>query len=735
MTGVENIRRWRHFILIATLPASAAFAGICPLPSGIPAAEPGTNAEVTADQAILDGSLATVTGNVRLEQAGQALTAPALEYDGAAQRVVANDGLRYRGRGIQLSAERADVRLDSGVGEFIGTDYALTTNGGRGQAASVAALGGESYRLTDTTYTTCAGDEPAWQLAADRIELDRNRGRGEAFDTVLRVGGMPLFYTPYLNFPIDDERHTGLLTPTLGHSTDDGAELALPYYINLAPNYDATITPRLLSRRGLQLGGEFRYLHAHHRGEVAAEYLPSDQRFGDDRSLLRANHEGRFGHYLGLQVDATRVSDEAYFEDLGTTLSGTSQSQLQRLLRLTLAAPGVRAAVLAQDYQPVLADTLNNRPDPFERVPAAQISLLTPNRGPQLGLDAELVRFDRNNTIPTRRTDLRPRLLWQHDALGWFARGEAAYRHTRYQPDTGPRLERDIGSASLDVGLRLRRKMDNGWLQTLEPRLFYLYTGYEDQSALPLFDTAVADLHFHRLFARNRFIGVDRIGDANQLTVGVTTRFIDPESGRDVLSLGLGRVFGFRELEVNAPVTGVIGYDDQDSDVVATAALKPTQHWESRLALQTSPGDDRINRASVRVGYDDGPARHVSLGYRYFRDLRQLPGGTTETLEQVDLRLAWQIDEQWQVINRWNYSLESHQSVEMLAGVGYRPSCCWATRVAFRRFVRDATGERASALLLQVELTGLGRFGDDIWGLLDRDIVRAGSQFTNLRYR
>lgn len=694
---------------------------------------------MTADSATIEGDLAIATGDVRLVRGKQALEAPELTYDRGANRAIAEQGLRYVREGISLDAETADVDIDDRTGTFGQTRFAVTANGGRGQAARIESLDNGTYRLTEADYTTCPGPDPAWQLTAETIRLDRTSGRGEAFDTVLHFFDWPVFYSPYLNFPIDDKRHTGFLTPTIGSSGDSGFELAAPFYINIAPGRDATVTPRLLTDRGLQLAGQFRYLNPHSTGSIEAEVLPSDQAYGDDRALLHIEHKGRLTPNIGLDANYSRASDDEYFEDLGSTLARTSQSQLEQRVRLTAASPGVRFALLGQDFQTLAND--DDGPaftrDPYARLPAAQLSLLSPTRHLQAGLDAEVVNFSHDNAVEGLRYNLRPRALWGMDTRGWYIQSEASYYYTRYDLDGPGRAvrNREIPSVSVDAGLRFQRLLDNGWIQTLEPRAKYLYNEHEAQGGLPLFDTGIPDLHYERLFADNRFTGNDRIGDANQVALGVTSRFIEPESGRTAVRLDLGRVYGFRDLEVRLPTRSPIGYGNRHSDIVANAEYRPAADWHTSATTQYDPDSERINRGAVRAGYDDRDRRRITVGYHFFRDLRPLPDGPGfETLEQTQLTAAWPLNEAWHAIGRWNYSLEKSQSVNTLAGLEYRASCCWALRGAWRRYVDDDEGEYDTAIMFQIEFTGLGRFGDDIESLLEHDIVSTDSDYDSLQF-
>ncbi len=732
----------------AGLTVTQAHEFACSIKPIIPpaAADAKPTLTLTADQATLDeNGQASASGSVRLEKDGQALEAPELNYNRKTSRATAEKGLLYYRPGINLSAESADVNINEETGRFGNTQFALTENGGRGHAERVESLGAGMFELHVADYSTCPGEKKAWRLSAERIELDQQEGRGEAFDAVLRVFEWPVFYTPYISFPIDDKRHTGFLLPVIGLSGRNGFELATPYYINIAPGRDATVTPRLLTKRGVQLGGEFRYLNPHSVGRVVGEYLPSDSAFGSDRSLFQFEHVGRFGRHFGIEADYTRVSDDEYFEDLGSDLSSTSQSQLERALELTFAATGVRFSALVRNFQTLEDDrgTQTFRLEPYERLPQAQLSLKSPTAPLYVGLDTQFSNFQRDDSVDGLRYDVRPRLGLGTDRGYWYAHSEASYRYTRYALRDTPTgaddtLDRQIPSFSTESGLRFERLLQNGWLQTLEPRVFYLYNGFDAQDELPVFDTGIPDLRFDRLFSDNRFVGRDRIGDANQVTLGLTSRFIDPDDGRTVVNLNLGRIYGFSPIDVRLPQRSPIGFGERHSDIVANAEYAPLRNLYSSLTLQYDPEDARFNRGSVRAGYRDDAGRRLDVGYRYYRDFRaasvQSPTGPFETLEQTDILLKLPVSQRLKLFGRWNYSLENSQSVQTLGGLEYRPSCCWAMRGAWQRFVRNQEGEYDTGIFFQIELTGLGRFGDNIEKLLDRDTVDTDSGFNGFLY-
>jgi len=751
--------------LLATGVAHAADSSSvgCPVaapPLSLP--EPGKDSTLIADQATVADQIATATGNVHLERNGQTMEAPYVRYNRDTTEVEARNGVKYLRPGLYLTADNAHVNTGDGSGQFNTTEYSVIDSGARGKAATIASPGDNRYQLTDADYSTCPGPTKAWLLSARRIDLDRNSGRGVAHDATMRIYGVPVLYTPYINFPIDNQRHTGFLAPTIGASSNSGFQLAAPYYINIAPNYDATIVPRVLADRGFQLGAKGRYLFEHNRGQINGEYLPSDQKYGADRGLVNYEHIGELSPYVGIQAQYNYVTDDDYFHDLSNNLSNTSTNNLERSFQLTAVQPdaGVRLTLLAQDFQTLdndfngIGGLYDN--EPYRRLPQARLEWLTPSAPFQAGVDAEYTAFDRNDSVTGTRADVRPRLVWGTDHGGWFANSEAAYRVTRYQLDNldqvqpddfvqpnSSAINRDIPSFQTGAGLRFSKAFENGWIQTFEPQAQYLLVGYEDQSDIPVFDSGIPDLHYDRLFSNNRYTGIDRIGDANQLTIGVTSRVISPDSGREVAKLDLGRVTGFRDLRVRVPNSGTTGYGVKGSDYVAGVTLSPTRNLRTQTTVQYDPDDSQINRAIATATIGSRTGYQLDLGYRFYRDYRparnlfdidnngndnrndtqtNLIPGQFESLSQTVLGVRAPINDRFEFIGRWNYSLEESQNVESLAGIEYSPSCCYSARVALRRYVADNDGSQDNAILFQFVFRGLGQFGDTVQSFVDRDV-------------
>ncbi|MGH8529286.1 MAG: LPS-assembly protein LptD [Nevskiales bacterium] len=701
--------------------------GVCPLPPGrqleMPQ-DPDAPAKITADSAELgeDGST-ELHGKVRLEQEGKAIEAENLSYNRQTGEAKVSGGVRFGGPDLYIESESAEVDLSSERGEFRDSRFHLRGTGTRGSAAILKSTESGVVNLESADYTTCDEErgKPFWKFRAREIELDKNTGWGEAWGAQLRIKDVPVFYLPYIWFPIDDRRKSGLLPPLLGTSSRTGFDLAQPYYINIAPNYDATITPRFMSDRGLQLASEFRYLWRFAEGEIGGEYLSNDQETDENRYLFLYKHRGYITRDSALYMDYRRVSDNDYFADLKTTLSTSAATHLQQnALVAWQPANWFSSTVLVSDFQ-TISRTLVRFDRPYARYPQLRLNFNTPNtRGFRLELDGEATVFAHDDParIEGSRFDLRPAGSYIFDNGANFARAEAAFRYTAYRLDEtvnvvvpDERIERSLPQFSLDLGQRYQRPLRSGWIQTLEPRLFYLYTEFEDQTDIPIFDAGEPDFVFDQLFVTNRFTGVDRIGDANQITAAATTRFIDPRDGLVRFSASLGQIRRLDEPRVTLPAGRPLNEDH--SDIVGALEYRYTRNWSSGLAWQYDPEEGETNRASARLRYADDTGRLLGVAYRFRRDL----------LKQADFSFAWPVSSAWSAIGRYTYSLEDDIDFETLLGAEYR-SCCWAITAAARRYIQDASLEHTNGFYVQLELTGLGRLGDNFARLLENDTLR-----------
>ena len=565
--------------------------------------------------------------------------------------------------------------------------------------------------MREARYTTCPPGQDDWFLKAERIELDKHSATGRARNVVLEFMHVPLFYFPYFSFPLGDERHSGFLTPRFGYGNKLGFVAATPYYLNLAPNYDATLTPRTMSRRGLQLQSEFRYMRPGGAGLIEADYLPNDEQTDSYRAAGSLRYGQYFSPYWLAATDLQWASDINYFTDLGSTTHITSRTHLPRIAQLNYGDAHWRFSARAAGYQTLDASIpVNDRP--YRQLPQLLLSGDVPGAsgGLRYQLDSEWTYFDRATGVTGSRLDLHPALsLPLRNAYSFFI-PKVGVRYTAYDLSEasadGP--NRTLPIASLDSGLIFERRGlwgETAYVQTLEPRLYYLRVPYKHQDTLPVFDSALPDFSFYNLFRENRFIGGDRVGDADQATLALTSRVLDETTGVERLRVSLGEVFYFNDRRVNLPAGSI---EPGHSNTVGELQAMLAPAWYLRGGLEWDNAQRATARGSAYLHYRPAKDKILNLGYRYGRDQQ----------EQIDISGHWPLAAGWTAQARWNYSLPDALLLQAYAGLSYS-TCCWAVRAgAQRRILPD--GSTDNSVMFEFELSGLAKLGKPSESPLDQ---------------
>ncbi len=664
--------------------------------------------------------VATMSGGVLLRRGDKLAGAERASFYAERRTLFLDGAVRYEDSGTQIQSDSAEFSYDSGRIEFTGAEFSLGSNNARGGAENILINQQGELKLDDVTYTTCPPGSNDWLLEAGDIDLDTRTGVGVARNIKLRFQGIPILYTPYLSFPISDARKSGVLIPEIGSSGRSGNDIRVPYYWNIAPNYDATITPRLLTDRGIQLQTEFRYLTATHDGSVTAQYLPDDNLTNDSRQLLRIGHRSVFRNRWRGRVDFREVSDRQYFQDLGGSLSLSSITHLNRSVRIDWRNDTMSFFGQLQDHQ-TLDEAISPGDEPYQRLPQLTFSGRWPDRflGLALGLDSELVNFDREVGVTGWRANVAPSIEFPIGQPGWFVSPAIVWDHTRYELDDVPAggtrtLSRSVPITSVDSGLIFERfvKSESGArrIQTIEPRLLYVHVSFRDQQALPVFDTISPDLNLVQLFRRNRFLGHDRIGDTDQVSIGLTSRILDVSSGRELVTATIGQTRYLSDRQVTLP--GGIPADNESSDFIAEVRFLLYENLNFDFGHQWGTGDSGTTQSEARLQYRPSAKRILNLAYRFRRD----------SLEQGDLSWSWPIGTQWNFVGRYNYSFRDDEVLEQFFGLEYE-SCCWGLRLVSRRHISTRDGTRDSSIGLQLVLRGMTAVGTAADKLLERGIL------------
>ena len=697
---------------------------------------------MSADDADLsEDGVSTLRGNVTVAQGTRRIRSDELVYTASDEIMDARGAVRFWDDGVFIAGDGARAELAQNTITMKPVErYALEDSRGHGSAAEMTTLGNELMTANDLTYTTCDPDQTDWRVIAGDIEFDRVEETGTARDTWLEFKGQRVFYLPWLSFPLGDRRKSGFLAPTFGVDSSSGVDVTTPYYFNLAPNYDATVGSRAMSERGVQAQGEFRFLtRSFGSGRTVAHYLPSDAKYDDDRAAFDLEHRHRLSDRWSTEARFEWVSDAEYYEDFGTRLSQSSRTHLPRRFDANYRADALHARVRLEDFLTVdRTIPLDDRP--YARIPQVLVrtNVAERNRALNFGATAELTSFDRRSSTTGVRALVQPSLSYPVHSGGAFAVPKATLHLTGYDLS---RIETDayrndapsrlLPTFSLDGGTFLERPYslaDRTLTHTLEPRLYYLLVPYDHHDDVPNFDSTLSSFSFAQLFRENRFSGADRIGDANQLTLALTSRVLD-DHGEERVRASVGQIHYFRDRKVTLSedekpqTTGV-------SDIIAGLETRPAREWRLRTDLQYDTGADRTEKSTLNLRYQPDRRSVFNAALRFLRD-----DDPTKDIKQADLSFAWPLGTRWRGVGRWSHALndDRNKPLEVFGGIEYE-SCCWGLRVVAQRFLNrgaDSLGgeQYANGIFVQFELKGLTGVGSSADAFLTRTIPGYENEF------
>ncbi|MFG6176628.1 LPS-assembly protein LptD [Halomonas sp. THAF12] len=687
-----------------------------------------------------------LSGEVVLRRGDTQLEAPRVNLPSARDRVLAEGPVALRDRNLLVRGDAAEFSLENDAASIDSAHYVAHEQRVRGDAVRLARLEDGRYRLREASFTSCEPGSELWRLVGNDILLDRQEGYGTAKHARLEVGHVPVFYWPWVRFPLDDRRQTGFLWPVISAS-GDGFDYAQPFYWNIAPDQDATLTPRWISDRGWLLGGEYRYLFPSDAGTLEGAYMADDQRAGeeasdgsaledgDDRWYLDFRHAGRFDARTDYQLRYGAASDGAYFDDFGRDFAERDTDHLSRLARLDYRGDVWRLQAKAQGYQK-LDDPLKEEDKPFYRLPSLDArARWSQNSGFYQEWNSNLTYFwrdiegdengiydfkDGQRTTPVReaangaRLRLTPAAGWRFDDSWGYLEPRFELAHLSYDLDYGDR-ETERGTtpsltvpvASVDGGLVFERDLSIGgdaYRQTLEPRLNYAYVPARDQTEFPDFDTSERNFSWQQLWSPDRFTGGDRVGDLNRLSYGVESRLLEDASGRERLSLGLGQSFYFEDRHIDMagnPDTLPADRDSFDyyaatrerSPLVTRLDWRLSDAWRTRWEWLYDDHRSRTEQASWDLQYRAEAGHVLNLGYRWEIEGFDLSEEDAEDVrgynrEEVDVSGAWKVSPRVDLIGRVVYDHTNDRTLEQLAGVQWN-DCCYGLQLVWRKWIDD----------------------------------------------
>lgn len=666
------------------------------------------------------------------------------EMDYRMQKIV--DSKFYQAAGVVAVAASSNATVSSApMMANVANSYGLPTKQpgqrateGNGHAERADFEGENQIRLSNATYSTCKPDDRAWYLKGAQVHLDYDEDVGEATQASVWFQDLPIFYSPVASFPLNQQRKSGFLHTTFSASTNNGLDYTVPYYWNIAPNYDVIVNPRYMSKRGFQLGANVNYLDYNYSGRTRLEYMPDDKIAGRDRYGYNIQHRHNFGRGVSGLINWNGVSDDAYWTDLSSRLLETSQVQIPQQIQLAYApSPWLNTTMLVQRYQTLQTDPANPVARPYFLEPQLNILGFRPNvMKTDVAVIGQFTRFVNPDKIQADRAVLYPQISLPIVHPAFQITPKVGLHMTQYSlsnienfamngmtaapPESASRTLPVLSLDSTVVFERESKILDLDYIQTLEPRLYYVNIPYKNQSQIPVFDAGLTDFNFAQIFSENRYSGFDRINDANQLTAAVTTRFLDANTGVERFKAMIGQRYYFSDQRVTLP--GETQRNTNLSNLVAAFNGLVLPKTYADAAIEYDYDLNQVDRFSLGARFQPDFGKVISASYRYTRD----PLSLLPQVDQIDIAAQWPLSARWYGVGRYNYSLRDNQPLEVIAGLEYNAGC-WALRSVIQRLSAvSSTTEPNTSFFVQLELNDLGSIGSNPIGLLRRTIPGYG---------
>ncbi|MFZ2170622.1 MAG: LPS assembly protein LptD, partial [Methylococcaceae bacterium] len=693
---------------------------------------------------IFDNEIGSYLGNVEMTRADQRASSNTANYDSVSEVLDLHGDVFYSEDELALHSDTATLELANDQAKLRGVQFIAPSAPFRGQA-NVAYRDSKSFsRYNKVAFTSCRPGNQDWVVHASELKMNKVSGKGAVKNAWIEFKSVPVFYTPYLSFPIDNRRLSGFLAPVFGNTKNSGFNISAPYYWNIAPNYDATLFPRYLTKRGPLLAGNFRYLAEQSRGNVAMEFMPDDQLLNKPRYLGSIKNISQFSPNISSNLDLNYVSDKTYFAELGNALSFANYNYLRSTADVNYVNQGVSFTTRAENYQSISTTNIPNAVLPYRKLPQINLNLDHAFQFMPLytTMENEYVYFQHSDMVNGQRINTKPSVSVPLQTASAFFTPKVSLQHTQYLlsnqiqgTQTPNSISRTLPIVSADSGLFFERGLDianTPYLHTLEPRLFYLYIPFKNQDDIPLFDTAQYDFQYGTMFRENSFSGTDRIQDANQITTALTSRLIDDKDGLERLKLSVGEIFYFRDRLVTAP--GVPVQTGSFSNVVTELSSELTKHLSVSTGLQWNPEKNAIERGKAALHFGTEANEIFNIGYIY-RNNPLVTDGSND-ITQSDISFRWPIYDNWYAMGRWQYSWLYGTTQDGFFGLE-KENCCWRFRVVGRHYINNInsdpntivssanlqpTGTAQNGVFFQIELKGLTGIGENLDNFFEQTI-------------
>ncbi len=661
-----------------------------------------------------------IGGDVCINMGDQNISTQELFYNDEKQMVEIKTPLIFSDGKQMIKAQSAKINLDKETAVISDASYQLNKSNANGKADLLSTNNFVS-QLNGLTYSTCPVDDQQWYIKAQSADLNQETQTGVFRKMTLNFKGVPILYLPYAKLPLNDQRETGFLIPEIGNSSNNGVEVSIPYYINIAENMDATLTPSYFSERGAMLGIDYRYLGESYKGELITNFLPSDKKDNNNRRFLEFNHRHKFNSHWSLNSHITNVSDGNYFEDFGNSVNETSQAYLYSYLNINGFSNNWLFKANINDYQ-ILSDSITLNTQPYQALPKIEYSWFNNDYTSSLnyGIDSSWSNLYREDSITTSRLEVIPYIEKTFQNSYSRLTPKLAYRYTNWNySDTefstikDLRESRSLPIVSLDYTLSFEKQFEDGSLNTLEPRFYYLNVPYQEQQNVPLFDTHELTFGSGLLYQSSAFSGADRQSDANQLSVGLTQRHFD-DGGLEKWNLTIGQINYFEDRRVQLDDS----VETRNSSPIITELNYFHRNWKATMSVHWDTEIDKSERALLKIQHKGKNNSLFNFAYRFRRG----------KIEQLDSSVVLPIGTNNRIIARWNYSIDERKTIEAIAGFEHK-NCCWATRLVARRYVINEEGDVNNGIFFELQFDGLGSLGRNPRRLLKQSILGYSEEF------